>query len=164
MAGSRITRYFCGALGAILIWVAMGCGSAEPREGSERRLLLGAEVKAALRKLPYDFTFRRVRRPAGAYSAVAGTAFARHDAKLNFGIAFGRSTKPVPVPRAGIKEILGYRNLFIYTNDLQVENRQGEMVPGPQIRTRAQWTEAINMSVDITDRLCRSATGETCPI
>jgi hypothetical protein len=145
-------------------YILAGCGNSQGDTGDQTKLLNAAEVKQTLRRLPYRYEFRPVARPDGAYSAVAGTAFGRYGTVVHFGIAFGRATKAVPVPRAGIDSTLGYRKTFIFTDDLQFRNTNGELVTSPQLETAAQWREAIEISVQITDRLCKSATGEPCPV
>jgi hypothetical protein len=159
-----VRRIYGMVLGILCVGLILGCGSSQETEDEASNLLTADEVKQTLRALPYRYKFRPVARPDGAYSAVAGTAFGRHGTVVNFGIAFGRSTQPVPVPRAGTDGVLGYRNTFAFTNDLQFRNANGKLITGPQFKTGAQWKEAIEISVQITDRLCKSATGEPCPI
>lgn len=170
------SRVFRGGAGtacvALLILVVMAlsangasaCACGEFRGPVVTRLLTASEVKRALRPLPYRFEFRSVALPAGAYSAIAGTAVGRHETAVNFGIAFGRSTEGVPVPPAGTDSAFAYRNLFVYTDDLQWRNAKGRLVTTPRLKTGTQWREAWRISVDITDRLCKSATGKPCPV
>ena len=131
---------------------------------NEMKLLTASQVKRTLRRLPYRFDFRAVALPARAYSAVAGAAFGRHRTVVNFGISFGRVGGAVPVPRAGTDSTFTYHNLFVYTDDLQWRNAKGKLVTPSRMKTGAQWREASRISVDITDRLCLTATGAHCPV
>lgn len=141
-----------------------GCGGSEEEASHNTTLLTADEVKRTFRQLPYRYEFRPVTPPAGAYSAVAGTAVGRRGTVVNFGVAFGRSTQAVPVPRAGTDSTFSYRNTFIFTDDLQFTNERGKLVTNPRLKTGEQWKEAIEMSVELTGRLCRSATGAPCPV
>lgn len=149
---------------SLCVCTVMGCGASEEEASHNTTLLTVDEVKRTLRRLPYRYEFRPVTFPAGAYSAVAGTAFGRHGTVVNFGVAFGRSTQAVPVPRAGTDSTFSYRNTFIFTDDVQFTNERGKLVTNPELKTGAQWKEAIEISVELTGRLCRSATGAPCPV
>lgn len=149
---------------AFCVCAAVGCGDSEGEASQGTKLLTVDEVKRTLRQLPYRYEFRSVTPPAGAYSAIAGTAVGRHGTAVNFGVAFGRSTQAVPVPLAGTDSTFSYRNTFIFTDDLQFANEKGKLVTNPRLKTGAQWKEAIEMSVELTGRLCRSATGAPCPV
>jgi hypothetical protein len=122
------------------------------------------ETKRLLRKLPYRYQFRSVAIPKGAEAAVAGRAVGRHRTILNFGIALGHGHHGVPVPRAGTIYSYGYpRGGFIFTDDEFIRGADGRMVPNPQLHSAAQFNEASQMSVMMTDKLCLAATGEHCP-
>jgi hypothetical protein len=150
-------------LGILCGYIFAGCGSSQGDTDDETKFLNAAQVKQALRRLPYRYEFLPAARPDGAYSAVAGTAFGRHGTVVHFGVAFGRSTEGVPVPPAGTDSAFVYRNLFVYTDDLQWRTG-GKLVTTPRLKTGRQWREAWDINVDITGRLCRSATGEPCPV
>lgn len=128
-------------------------------------MVLGPEeTKRLLRQLPYRYTFRRVAAPHGVGAAVAGRAVGSHRTIVNFGIALG-GKRAVPVLRAGTRYAYGYsRGGFIFTSDLLTEGPDGRLVPNPQLRTAAQQNEASEMTVAMTDKLCKAATGEPCPI
>jgi hypothetical protein len=146
------------ALGVACSITVIGCGGGAA--GNET--LTESEVKGLLRTLPYRIDFRKVVIPNGADGAVAGRAYGRYKTVLNFGIALGSSPGPVPVPHAGTKESYGYPNGgFLLTDDLNLREVSGELVP---TKTFKQWREAGRMEVAITDKLCRAATGEPCPI
>jgi hypothetical protein len=88
----------------------------------------------------------------------------RHRTVLNFGIALGHGRNGVPVPRAGTIYSYGYpRGGFIFTDDEFIKGPGGRMVPNPQLHTAAQFDEASQMSVMMTDKLCLAATSEHCP-
>lgn len=129
------------------------------------RVLSAPEVVRLLRRLPYRYTFRPVQPPKGAQAAVAGRALGAHHTVLNFGIALGRHTAGVPVPRAGVSEVTYYLDGgFVYTDDLQVPGKREKWEPGPQFHTAAQWREGGHMGVEIREALCLRATGRVCPI
>lgn len=132
--------------------------------GDETLILSETEAKQALRKLPYRYRFRPVSLPEGAEAAIAGTAFGPFHTMLNFGVAFGRSTDGVPVPRSGTSESVGYRETFLYTDDLQILNAKGKIVSNPAFKTAKQWHTAVDMAVEITDRLCIAVSGDHCPV
>lgn len=159
-----VKRACAAMLTAFCVCAVVGCGDSEGETSQNTTLLTADEVKRTLRQLPYRYEFRLVKPPAGAYSAVAGTAFGRHGTVVKFGVAFGRSTQAVPVPRAGTDSTFSYRNTFVFTDDVQFTNRKGKLVTNPRLKTGAQWKEAIEMSVELTGRLCRSATGAPCPV
>lgn len=170
----EMSRRLCTVLLATLcLYVTIGCGSSSEGETSGAseggtdggtRLLTASEVKQSLRPLPYRFEFRHVALPDGAYSAIAGTAFGQHRTVVHFGISFGRAADGVPVPRAGTDSTFTYHGLFVYTDDQQWRNAEGKLATPPRMKTGLQWREAGRIEVDITDRLCRSATGEPCPV
>jgi hypothetical protein len=163
--GCLMARRACAAmLIALCVCAVPGCGDSEGGATHSTTLLTTEEVKQTLRQLPYRYEFHPVAPPAGAYSAVAGTAFGRYGTEVKFGVAFGRSTLPIPVPHAGIDSTFSYEQTFIFTDDLQFMNERGKFVTNPQLQTGAQWKEAIEMSVEMTGRLCRSATGAPCPV
>lgn len=149
---------------AFCVCAAVGCGDSQGETSQKTKLLTSDEVRRTLRQLPYRYEFHPVAPPAGAYSAVAGTAVGQRGTVVNFGVAFGRSTQAVPVPRAGTDSTFSYRNTFIFTDDLQFTNERGKLVTNSRLKTSAQWKEAIEMSVELTGRLCRSATGAPCPV
>jgi hypothetical protein len=165
-------RLCTALLVALCLYTTIGCAASSEGETSGAsedgtsgmKLLTASEVKRTLRHLPYRFEFRAVELPDGASSAVAGTAFGRHRTIVRFGISFGRAADAVPVPRAGTDSTFTYHGLFVYTDDLQWRNARGKLVTTPRLKTRAQWHEAWEINVDITDRLCKSATGEPCPV
>lgn len=99
-----------------------------------------------------------------ADSAIAGVARGRYGAKMQFGIAFGRASEAVPVPKAGTAEVLGYRETFRFTNDLQVFDENGRLSPNPRFKTAKQLDEVVKMEVDITNALCTAATGRPCEL
>jgi hypothetical protein len=103
-----------------------------------------------------------VSRPEGADSAIAGVAIGHHGTKMQFGIAFGKESRAVPVPEAGAAEVLGYRNAFRFSNDVQVFNKRGKLAPNPRFKTAKQWDELAEMELEMTDALCIAATGDAC--
>ena len=147
-----------------------GCGDNSSAEevttaGSGGSSLLSAkETKRLLRQLPYRYTFRPVAKPEGADAAVAGRAVGAHRTVLQFGIALGHGHHAVPVPRAGTSGSYGYpRGGFIYTDDVLVKGKDGHLVSNPKFHNAAQWNEANNMSVMMTDKLCLAVTNDHCP-
>jgi hypothetical protein len=152
------------------ISVMVGCGGATPKGSNEaasasRRVLSASETIQLLHELPYRYVFRHVRPPKGAKAAVAGRAVGAHHTVLNFGIALGRHTTGVPVPRAGVSEVTYFPDGgFVYTDDLEVPGEHEKWEPGPQFHTAAQWHEAGHMGVEIREHLCLKATNKVCPI
>jgi hypothetical protein len=153
---------------AALVGVA-GCGSTtadgagEPASSSSH-VLSPREVSQLLRELPYRYTFRDVPLPKGAEAAIAGRAVGAHHTVVNFGIALGRHTSSVPLPRVGIAEVSYYpRGGFVFTDDEIIRKENGEWESGPQFHTAAQWREAGHMTVEMEEKLCLGATGKVCP-
>ncbi|MGC1852880.1 MAG: hypothetical protein WA687_10635 [Solirubrobacterales bacterium] len=127
-------------------------------------ILTESEAKEALRQLPYRYRFRPVDLPEGAEAAIAGTAFGSYKTVLHFGVAFGRSVQGVPVPRAGTSENIGYQDTFIFTDDLAILNAKGKKIMNPQFNTAKRWREAVEMEVQMTEKLCKAASGEGCGV
>jgi len=163
----RLRPLVCLISGFVLVLMTVGCAAAGDASSSsgEARVLGPKETKYLLRQLPYRYEFRVVSKPKEADAAVAGRAVGPHHTVLNFGIALGHGHHGVPVPRAGTSESYGYpRGGFIFTTDTFIKGPGGRLEPGPQFKTVAQWREASHMEVMMTDKLCRAATGEPCPI
>ena len=96
--------------------------------------------------------------PEGPSGALAGSAIGRHHTVVQFGISLGGKSEPVPVPRAGIGGAYYYwGGGFVFTDDL--------VVPGGEtnFHSRAQWHEAVDMVIEMQDKLCEASTGEFCP-
>lgn len=127
-------------------------------------ILTESEAKEALRQLPYRYKFRSADLPEGAEAAIAGAAFGPYKTVLQFGVAFGRSTQSVPVPRAGTSENWGYQDTMLFTSDLQFKNAKGRLITNPLLKTAKQFREAVEMEVQITNELCKAATGEPCQL
>lgn len=165
---SMARNSYVGVMSALIcLSVLAGCGGtgeADESHARQTQFLTGGEIRQTLSRLPYRFRYRSVDVPDGAVSAVAGTAYGRHGTVLNFGIAFGGSAEAVSVPKAGIDSSFGYRGLFVFTDDFMYRNAKGKLITAPQLKTGAQVSEASRISVGITDRLCKSATGEPCPV
>lgn len=167
----RTDRRICLLLvAAVLVATVAGCGDGAGAEGEttarsgESGVLSTHEAKQLLRQLPYRYTFRSVATPDGAEAAIAGKAVGRHRTVVNFGIALGRGGDAVPVPRAGTRYAYGFRRGgFIFTSDELIENSAGRLIPNPQHPTAAQQNEASEMTVAMTDKLCRATTSEPCP-
>jgi hypothetical protein len=153
------------AAAAVLFGIlAGGCGEASGEPG-DPRVLTTAEARKLLLQLPYRFRFREVELPEGATGALAGKASGDHRTVVNFGIALGREAQPVPVPKIGTRDPYDYGQGggLVWMDDLLVPRRDGTLQPGKQYRTDAQWDEAINMIVDMQQKLCHASTGEPCP-
>jgi hypothetical protein len=133
----------------------VGCGD---------KVISADEAKQALRKLPYRFEFRSVPIPGDSEGAVAGTAYGPRGIFLRFGLALGPSASPIPVPQAGTREIIGFRDRWMFTSDLQVVNSKGKLIVPPRFKTLKQWREAGHMEVEITNAICEADIGEPCPI
>jgi hypothetical protein len=163
---SRLQLFACLLGIAALVWAMTGCGGNAGAKGAgsdEMGVLSAKETKRLLRQLPYRYTFRQVTTPKGAQGAVAGRAIGGHHTRLNFGIALGHGYHGVPVPGAGTEESYGNpRGGFIFTDDLLIKGSDGRLKTNPHLQTAAQWDEATNMSVMMTDKLCLAATGEHC--
>lgn len=151
----RMTRHllFLGSSFSILVCAMTGCG--------ETQVLSVEETKDLLRQLPFRYEFREVPTPDGAEAAVAGRAIGRHHTELNFGIALGHGSEPVLLRRSPAE--IDRQRSFIFTSDALVRGSDGRLESAPQLKTPAQWREATNMEVLMTDRLCRATTGEHCP-
>jgi|GEM_PF-2608645 len=155
--------------------LSTGCGGAGEDESSAEgsagaggqaapRALSAKEAKLLLLQLPYRYKWRAVEVPENGVGALAGTATGDHGTVLHFGVALGRDTEGVPVPRAGTSGAYDYSQGggFVLTDDL--EERKGySFRPGRQFRTAAQWDEAIDMEFEMEEKLCEEATGEPCP-
>lgn len=151
----------CLAVGTICVSVLGGCGGVQ-QGNAATSILTEEEAKQALRQLPYRYRFRPVDLPEGAEAAIAGTAFGPYKTALNFGVAFGRSVQGVPVSRVGTAESYGYRETFLFTDDLQIFNARGKKIVNPRFRSIRQWHTAGRMEVEMTEELCKAATDEPC--
>ncbi|HEU5254277.1 MAG TPA: hypothetical protein VFU16_13230 [Solirubrobacterales bacterium] len=166
--GARLRFLVYLLSGVALAGVAMGCGEDAEGETSadagETRVLSATETKQLLHQLTYRYKFRQVATPEGAEAAVAGRVFGPHHTVLNFGVALGHGNHAVPVPRAGTAESYGYpRGGFIFTTDTFIKGSDGRLVPNPKLKTAAQWRQASDIEVKMTDKLCLAATGGHCP-
>lgn len=154
LANSQAPRFLVFLLSvSALTGAVLGCG--------ETRVLSAQEAKDLLRQLPYRYDFREVPTPEGAEAAVAGRAIGRHHTELNFGIALGHGSEPV-MQRPSAVEIDRHSS-FIFTSDAPVRGSDGRLEPARQLKTAAQWREATQMDVLMTDKLCRATTGKHCP-
>jgi hypothetical protein len=153
-------RIYQLVIGVICSGTLLGCGEAV--RGAD--IFTEDEAKQALRQLPYRYKFRSILTRSDADSVVAGLAIGPHGTRLHFGISFGDSASPVAVSGAGTDEVLGYRGdpPFIFTDDLQIRNASGKLVPGSQFQNARQWHEAGHMEVEMANALCKAETGEVC--
>lgn len=156
-----------GLLLAIALVVAgSGCGSSANQPGSigSPRVLSSAEAKRLLLQLPYQYRWRKVKTPAGASGALAGTAIGKHQTVVDFGISLGTGAEAVPVPHAGTLTPYYYRGGgFIFNDDLEVPGKNETIHTGKQFHTAAQWDEATTMVVEMQEQLCKASTGQPCP-
>lgn len=156
---NKLATVCCFMVALLLV----GCGEAAPSDGPGR-ILSTSEARQLLLQLPYSYTFRAVKRPAGASGAVAGTAVGGHHTVVHFGVALGRHPYGVSVPHAGTSGAYGYSyGGFVYTDDSVVPDRHGHWKTGPQFKTGAQWDEATTMIVKMQEELCKRSTGRPCP-
>jgi hypothetical protein len=142
------------ALSVVAIAV-ISCGCGGPR------VLSSTEAKHLLLQLPYRYHWRKVELPEGASGALAGTAIGGHHTVFHFGLALGRNSYGVPVPRAGTDGAYGYGG-YVFTDDILVPGKREKWESGPQYKTEAQWREAGRMEVNMEEKLCRAETGEPC--
>lgn len=151
---------------AILLSLFLCIGTLVGCSGSSNTSVLSEEnAKRALQQLPYRFKFEAVDIPSGAVGAVAGQATGPHETVVHFGIALGDSPDGVPVRDAGVFDSFGYpEGGFLFTSDLSIGFAEGSVVTNPRYETAKQWSTAIEMEVEMTDRLCKAATGEPCPV
>jgi hypothetical protein len=167
---SRLIKAAAAAALLTLALVAGGCGSASARDDgtqqeSGHQQLNPAVAKEAIQGLPNRVVFKHVAVPEGATGALAGRAFGRYGAYLDFGVAFGPRPKPVPVPEAGITELEGFPKLgMVFTSNVLMRGKGSNWVPARHLKTYAQYREAENMVTAIEEQLCKKATGEPCPV
>jgi|ERR1043165_3701362 hypothetical protein len=151
----------------VVIAATGGCGTSANGEGAtdSPRILSTNEARELLMQTPYRYAWRKVALPEGASGALAGKAIGDHQTVVHFGVSLGTEAAAVPVPRAGVEDSYDYSEGggFVFTADLEVPGKNGNVHPGRQFHTRAQWNEAIRMEVAIEEKLCKAATGRPCP-
>jgi hypothetical protein len=140
----------------------LGCGSESVADESEASLS-AEEAKKELQKLPYRYEFIEVTLPDRASAAVAGRAYGRHRTSLTFGVSFGDRPMPVSVPGKQFGDISG-TPYFTYASNLQEPGKKKRWEHGKQLHTKAQWNEAIDMTFEMEQRLCKAITHKPCPI
>jgi hypothetical protein len=127
------------------------------------KTLSEAATKGLLRELPYRFEFHPAPAPDGASGAVAGTARGAHEAVVHFGVSLGRGGDPVSLsPRSDLADATGGET-FRVTSDVTVVI-DGKSKSNPEIKTKAQWREAIAITASIEDKLCQATEGKHCAI
>jgi hypothetical protein len=148
---------------AVSVVVACACGNvAKGDRGS--RVLSAEEAKQLLLELPYRYKFRTVESPKGASGALAGRVTTSRGTFLNFGVALGRDADGVPVPKAGTGNAYGYPyGGFTFTDDTLIPSKKHKWHSPARFRTSKQWHEAVNMGVEMQEKLCMAATGKPCP-
>lgn len=141
-------------IGLSFLLLAVGCGAAngDPAIGK----LEPADVRTALRTLPFEFALKRVREPKANIASFQGRAHGPHDTTLEFSIGIGDPPRPVPVPGAGTKHVVWNEEAgFVFNDDGEIAEK---------FETAAQWREVSRMATKVEQSLCRAATGEPCPI
>lgn len=153
----------------ILIFIAAtsGCGTSASSEGTANspRVLSSNEARELLLQLPYRYAWRKPALPEGASGALAGKAVGNHHTVVHFGVSLGAEAAGVPVPSAGVEDSYDYSEGggFVFTADLEVPGKNGNVHPNRRFKTRAQWNEAISMEVAMEEKLCKATTGRPCP-
>ena len=117
----------------VVVTVSSGCGLGSGALSSD-------EAKRLLLQLPYHYRWREIEPPAGASSALAGTAIGKHHTIVHFDISFGRGG-------------------FVFNDDLVLPQGVGK-----QFHTAAQWDEATTMVVEMEEKLCKATTGKPCSV
>jgi len=115
-----------------------------------------AEVRATLHALPYEIEVRRINGPAGNSASFAGKAHGPHNTTLEFSIGIGDPPHAIPVPGAGTKHLEWFEEMnFVFNDDDAIDSK---------FKTAAQWREVAHMATQVTESMCKAATGEPCPI
>lgn len=149
------------AIAASALVLLAGCGMSASGESTQEstRILTASEAKQLLTRLPYQYEWRKVKRPDGASGALAGTAVGKFHTVLHFGVSLGKEAAAVPVPQARAFTPYYYgRGGFVFNDDLVLPKGIGK-----QFHTAAQWHEGGRMEVEMTERLCQAVTHEPCP-
>jgi hypothetical protein len=137
-----------------LLLLAVGCGAAngDPAIGK----LEPADVRPALRTLPYDLTLKRIQGPKGNTASFRGRALGPHDTTLEFSIGIGDFPRPVSVRGAGTRHVVWNEEAgFVFNDDGEIARK---------FETAAQWREVGRMATKVEQSLCKAATGEPCPV
>jgi hypothetical protein len=142
------------ALAVILCAVALftGCGGSGSR-GAEP--LQVDQLNALLQDLPYVTRVREIPAPAGDDDAFEVVAKRGH-LTVHLTAAVGDPPLPVELPGPGPSGEIGIPSLELAfdsdTNDVH------------RFKTHRESIEAVNMAVDIEERICRKVSGEPCPV
>lgn len=156
----NLRHHWVSTIAVLSITTALlGCGGKASGDPDSPRILTTKEAQKLLLQLPYKYQFREVELPEGASGALAGKAFGSHHTVVSFGISLGAEPEPVPVPQAGVRGAYYYwGGGLVFTDNLVVA---GGAPKG--MRTKAQWHEAVDMVIEMQDKLCEASTGEFCP-
>jgi hypothetical protein len=165
----RSHHFLCAKVFLIALVVVLasgGCGGAANGEGDTeaQHVISTRKAKRLLLRLPYRYRWRKVDLPYGASGALAGAAIGKHHTVLHFGVSLGAEAHAVPIPRVGTVTPYYYpKGGFVFNSDLEVPGKGDTVKPGEQFHSAAQWTQAVLMELEMTEKLCRAATGEVCP-
>lgn len=132
-----------------------GCGAASGGDLATGKLE-PADVRPALRTLPFDFTLKRIQGPKGNVASFRGRAHGPHDTMLEFSIGIGDPPKVISVPGAGTGHAVWEGGSGFVFNDDSTAVRK--------FKTAAQWRQVALMAAEVSESLCKAATGEPCPI
>jgi len=145
----------------VLIFLTVGTAIALMIYQPGPKTLSEGETRDLLRELPYHFEFRPAPIPDGADGAIAGVARGPHGTLLRFGVSLGRNGRAVSLgPHTDLSDAPGGETFRVTDNSSIIVN--GHMETNPQIKSVAEWHEAISIAVAIQEKLCRATEGRPC--
>jgi hypothetical protein len=137
--------------------VACGGGSAGASGGAGAGSGLRVQdVRPTLADSPFAIDLRSVKPPRHDDAAFQGTATGPHHTVVKFSIGIGPEAFAVPLPGIGTVHAVSNGAAGFAFNDYASG--------GGDFKTAAQWNEAVQMVVEMEEKLCRKATGEACPV
>ena len=144
----------------LVLLLASGCGDASSGSAATTSVSTGrlepADVRVALRTLPFSSMVERIQGPKGNIASFRGRAHGPHDTTLEFSIGIGDPPKPVRVPGAGTRGVVWEESAgFVFNDDSAVARK---------FTTAAQWHQVAVMAAEVYGAMCRAATGKPCPV
>jgi hypothetical protein len=150
---SRGYQIGLGVLIVLVIGVAVVVAQGDGDDGAA-----SAEVRRSLEELPYRYEFEEVRL-GDASAAVAGVAYGRNGATLEFAAVLGDPPRAAAVRGPGTKEVVELEEGAITTR----VPRGGDSQRRRDARTKDRQNETSRMAMRIPEAICQAATGSRCP-
>lgn len=140
---------------------ALGCGESD----GQSTVLSVRRAKAALKELPFRYSFSQAKRSAGASGAIAGKVSGPKNTSFAFSLALGKHAAPIPVPESGVGNAVGVPSAgFTFNSNTLVKRADGTFAPSRELNGQVQLNVAGQMQFEIEEHLCRVATHKPCPV